>query len=256
MLMKVVSRLLKATPPPPQQREIVFGPRTVPYTLKRSARKTLGMKIDGAGVTVTIPLRATIAETEAFIRKNAAWLIEKLDARAARPAPARFDLADGAVLPVLGQPCTIRLQPGAGRARWIEGHFERELHLPLRPGQNPQLLLRRVLQRHALDYFGGRLDEYMHRLAMTHPGVPRPALSLTGAKTRWGSCSRHSGIRLNWRLIHFEHALIDYVVAHEVAHLIEMNHSPRFWSVVELLCPTWRDARAELKARGHALPEI
>lgn len=256
MLMKLATRLLKAAPPPPQQREIVFGPRTVPYTLKRSARKTLGMKVDAAGVTVTIPLRATIAETEAFIRHNAAWLIEKLDTRAAGPQAQRFELSDGAVLPVLGQPCTIRLQHGAARARWIEGHFERELHLPLRPGQNPQLMLRRVLQRHALDYFGGRLDEYIHRLSMTHPGVSRPALSLTGARTRWGSCSRHSGIRLNWRLIHFEHALIDYVVAHEVAHLIEMNHSPRFWSVVALLCPDWREARAALKERGHALPEI
>ncbi|MCX9157723.1 M48 family metallopeptidase [Niveibacterium sp. 24ML] len=256
MLTRAVTRMLGAAAPPPQLREIVFGARAVAYTLKRSARKTLGMKVDAAGVTVTIPMRATLAEAEAFIRKNAAWLIEKLDARAARVLPAPFELVDGAVLPVLGLPCTIRLQHGVARARWIEGHFERELHLPLRPGQNPRLMLRRVLQRHALDYFGGRLDEYLHRLAMTHPDVPRPALSLTGAKTRWGSCSRHSGIRLNWRLIHFEHALIDYVVAHEVAHLIEMNHSPRFWSVVELLCPAWREARAELKARGHVLPEI
>ncbi|GAA5180841.1 SprT family zinc-dependent metalloprotease [Niveibacterium umoris] len=251
-----LTRLLNAGSPATQQREIVFGTRVVPYVLKRSARKTFGMKVDANGLTVSIPLKGSIAETEAFIRHHAAWLIEKLDAHAARPKPERFEVVDGAKLPVLGQDCTIRVMPGAGRARWIESHFDRELQLPHRPGQDPRLMLRRVLQRHALDYFAGRLDEYLHRLAATHPGVPRPALSLTGARTRWGSCSRHSGIRLNWRLIHFEHALIDYVVAHEVAHLIEMNHSPRFWSVVELLCPDWRAARAALKARGHALPEI
>ncbi|HNB07544.1 MAG TPA: DUF45 domain-containing protein, partial [Thauera aminoaromatica] len=83
-----------------------------------------------------------------------------------------------------------------------------------------------------------------------------PPVSLSSAATRWGSCSTRSGIRLHWRLIHLEPALIDYVVAHEVAHLAEMNHSPRFWAVVERLYPDWRAARAALRSAAATLPVI
>jgi hypothetical protein len=78
-------------------------------------------------------------------------------------------------------------------------------------------------------------------------GVDLPPLSLSAARTRWGSCSLRSGIRLNWRLIHFPPPLIDYVVVHELAHLREMNHGARFWSIVAELYPDYRNARAELK---------
>jgi predicted metal-dependent hydrolase len=87
-------------------------------------------------------------------------------------------------------------------------------------------------------------------------GQPLPPLALSAARTRWGSCSVRSGIRLNWRLIHLPPELIDYVIAHETAHLIEMNHSPRFWAVVETLHPDWRTSRQELKRLGAALPLI
>jgi predicted metal-dependent hydrolase len=82
------------------------------------------------------------------------------------------------------------------------------------------------------------------------PATPRDRRQ----RTRWGSCSRISGIRLNWRLIHCPPAVVDYVVAHEVAHLVEMNHGPRFWAVVERLCPDHAAARAELRRHAAALP--
>ena len=83
-----------------------------------------------------------------------------------------------------------------------------------------------------------------------------PAVGLSNARTRWGSCSSLSGIRLHWRLIHLPLPLIDYVVAHEVAHLVEMNHSPRFWSVVESLYPGHVAARKALRQAAAALPSI
>ena len=78
----------------------------------------------------------------------------------------------------------------------------------------------------------------------------------SNASTRWGSCSSRSGIRLHWRLIHLPLGLIDYVVAHEVAHLVEMNHSPRFWSVVESLYPEHMAARKALRQAASSLPHI
>ena len=82
-----------------------------------------------------------------------------------------------------------------------------------------------------------------------------PPLALSAARTRWGSCSLRSGIRLNWRLIHFPADTVDYVVAHELAHLREMNHSPRFWAVVGEIYPDYQAARDELKRLAANCPQ-
>jgi hypothetical protein len=114
-----------------------------------------------------------------------------------------------------------------------------------------QRALVRALQARALAWYHGRVEECCHRLAL-----PVPPVRLSNARTRWGSCSVRSGIRLHWRLVHLRPALIDYVVAHEVAHLLEMNHSPRFWAVVERLYPGWREARAQLREATATLPVL
>jgi len=102
-----------------------------------------------------------------------------------------------------------------------------------------------------LPWFAERVAEYCFRL-----GRDVPAVKLSSARMRWGSCSSVSGIRLHWRLVHLSPTLIDYVVAHEVAHLVEMNHSPRFWAVMSELYPGWKEARMHLRAAGRALPVI
>jgi predicted metal-dependent hydrolase len=107
------------------------------------------------------------------------------------------------------------------------------------------------LQQRALEHFRHRTDHYAERLKL-----PAPAVALSSARTRWGSCSRKTGIRLNWRLIHLPMELGDYVVAHDVAHLIQMNHGTRFWAVVEGLDPRWQEARAELKRRAPEIPLV
>ncbi len=107
----------------------------------------------------------------------------------------------------------------------------------------------RALHKRALSHFGGRLAHYTGRLELD-----TPKLALSSAHTRWGSCSKHGGIRLNWRLIHLPAHLGDYVVAHEVAHMLEMNHSERFWNVVSSVYPDWKAARAELKQRATSMP--
>lgn len=83
-----------------------------------------------------------------------------------------------------------------------------------------------------------------------------PRLALTQARTRWGSCNSRGDIRLNWRLIHLPLTLIDYVVAHELAHIKEMNHGPRFWALVETMYPDWKTAKSTLRAHVGSLPII
>lgn len=232
---------------------IRLADRDVPYSLRRSRRKTLGLRVDGRGLVVALPERVALREAEAFILSHADWILDKLALWQQRAEEPAQNLDDGSVLPVLGQPCVLRWAQ-KGRARWVEQGEGRELHLTERVGAARAPIVRRALQGYALNYLAGRLDEHLFRLQAIAPGIARPRLALTSARTRWGSCSSRSGIRLHWRLVHLAPRLIDYVVAHEVGHLVEMNHSPRFWAVVEKLYPDWRRARKDLAALK--LPEI
>lgn len=216
------------------------------YRLRRSARRTLVLQVDAEGLRVLAPWRATQADIDAAIRQHALWLHEKLGAR--RPALV-WQLQEGAVLPVFGRPCRIGF--GSVRsAQWRSAaDGSQALLLPARG--DPLAALQRVLAGRALAWFAERVAHHCARL-----GRPVPPVRLTSARTRWGSCSLRSGIRLHWRLVHLSPELADYVVAHECAHLIEMNHSPRFWAVVETLYPDWRKARAELRQAAAGLPQL
>lgn len=242
--------LFRSLPPhdvqPFRPRHILIAGNLVAYTLRRDRRR-LSLRIDERGLAVGAPRSTTLAEIEAFIREHGAWVLEKLAAFAAHRARRHLPIFDGARLPLLGGEVCVRVTRGANRGFWND----QELWLAARPDADLAVLARRTLQRRALEHFQPRLVEMAARIDRE-----APPLRLSSARTRWGSCSLRSGIRLNWRLIHLAPETIDYVIAHEVAHLVEMNHSPRFWRVVERLYPDWRVARARLKHEGALLPVI
>jgi predicted metal-dependent hydrolase len=228
---------------------INLGEHMVELVLRQSARRSFALMVDHRGARVAVPHGTPLRDVDRFILAHGPWLLARLSRREARAVPLPFVIADGASLPLLGRTARIRTG-GAGRvAHWrLGGDGAEELWLP---GAGTASGLLRALRGRALDWFGGRVEEYCHRLHL-----PVPAVRLSSARTRWGSCSQRSGIRLHWRLIHLEPALIDYVVAHEVAHLLEMNHSPRFWSVVARVYPEWQSARRRLREQGAVLPVI
>lgn len=223
---------------------IILAGRIIAYTLRRDRRR-LAMRIDERGLAVGAPRSLPLAEIEHFLRSHGDWVLDKLDEHAGRTALRHLPIHDGARLPVLGAEVRIRVTAGNNRGLWEND----VLWLAARPAADLALLARRALQRRALEHFRPRLADMAARI-----GRPMPALTLSSARARWGSCSAQSGIRLNWRLIHLPPDLVDYVIAHEAAHLLEMNHSPRFWAVVERLHPGWRATRHELKRQGAALP--
>lgn len=231
-------------------RVIRLGGRDVAFVLRRSARRTLALQVDDRGVRVLAPHLARDADVERFVAGHGRWLLDKLAARAARAAAPRFEPTDGACFPLLGAPCRLRLD-GIGRTVLWRSAQDGAVELVVAPTADPRATIVKALRARALPWFGERVLEYCNRL-----GRPAPPVRLTSARTRWGSCSATSGIRLHWRLIHLHPALIDYVVAHEVAHLAEMNHSARFWIIVEALYPDWESARRELRAVGQVLPVI
>jgi predicted metal-dependent hydrolase len=231
---------------------VTLGARALYYQLKRSSRRSIGFAIDSTGLTITAPRWVTIADIETAIAEKQRWIFTKLtewQTRVEQRALPRVDWKDGAEVPYLGQPVRVKL--GAPNGVLAFDTKEAALALPLPAQADPQQIKDRVqswLQSEAKRLFGERLDVYAQKL-----GVDYRAYALSSAATRWGSCSSDGKIRLNWRLIHFPLSVIDYVVAHELAHLREMNHSPRFWQTVESIFPEFREARNTLK---HHPPEL
>ena len=221
----------------------------VQLVLRRSMRRSFALQVDHRGARVSVPLRAPMAQIERFVRGHGAWLLDRLRRSADRPQAPTLVPADGVELPLFGRPLRLRCAE-TRRAQWrLAADGVEELHL--QSAVDATVAVRKALQARALAWYRGRVEEFCHRL-----GLPVPPVRLSSARTRWGSCSSLSGIRLHWRLIHLVPELIDYVVAHEVAHLREMNHSPRFWAVVESVYPAWREARARLRAAALTLPVI
>ncbi|CAB3639833.1 M48 family metallopeptidase [Paraburkholderia rhynchosiae] len=233
-------------------RSLTIGSRTLHYALKRSARRSIGFAIDSTGLTITAPRWVTLADIETAITEKQRWIFTKLiewQTRVEQRALPKVDWKDGAEVPYLGQPVRVRLGSPQGMLAFSANDSALQVPLPLQA--DPQQIKDRVqgwLQGEAKRVFGERLVIYAEKL-----GVNYRAYALSSAATRWGSCSSDGKIRLNWRLIHFPLSIIDYVVAHELAHLREMNHSPRFWQTVESIFPEFREARQTLKSHPPEL---
>lgn len=228
--------------------QIVIAGQAVAYQLKRSARRTIGLSIDHRGLRVGAPSRAKLGDIEALIHQHSQWVIDKLAAWRDRPAPEKLQVINGTVIFVLNSPLTVAIT-AIGRSRW---QFAGDtLYLNPTATTNANQLLEKALREKARALFAERLAHYAPLL-----GVANPPLRLSSARTRWGSCSHHSGIALNWRLIFMPLVIVDYVVVHELAHLKEMNHSPRFWSVVEQICPDWPAHRLALRQLAQQIPQL
>ncbi|QPF76799.1 M48 family metallopeptidase [Roseateles sp. DAIF2] len=239
-----------ASPPATAPRALLLGKQRVPYELRRARRRSIGFTVSAEGLKVSAPRWVTIAEIENALRGKQDWILRKLDEqreRARRAEAGRVVWADGCQLPYLGAPLTLRL---GGLARYDAER--RELHLGQPLGATPAQM--REATQAWLCAQARALFEQRCRHFSTALGVRYSKLSLSSAQTRWGSASASGAIRLNWRLIHYAPAVIDYVVAHELAHLREMNHSPRFWAWVESVLPDYELARQRL--RDEPVPQL
>lgn len=220
----------------------------VGYRFRRARRRSIGLVIDAGGLRVAAPGNTPVAEVEAFIREKSRWVLKKLSDRRNTPKPPVVSWSDGSTIALLGAPVRIEFLPGRRGISLEHGR----LGIGLAPRGEPAALRKRGIawfKDWARTLFGERLALYAARL-----GVPTPALTLSNARTQWGVCREDGHVRLNWRLIHLPLQLIDYVVAHELAHLREMNHSARFWAVVGGLYPDYQAARDELRESSHRLP--
>jgi predicted metal-dependent hydrolase len=240
---------------PQATRELVLGSARVAYEFKRGKRKTIGFLVGAEGLSVRAPRWVALRDVDAAVREKADWILRKLQEtqqRHARVEATRIEWKDGAEFPFMSEPVVIRLDPKHGFAS-VGGTLDeaeaaggpRILRLAVAQNAEPSQIrdaAQAWLMRQARKLFIERLDHFAPLL-----GVRWQKLSLSNAATRWGSASADGSLRLNWRLIHFRLPVIDYVVAHELAHLRVMDHSHRFWETVESVVPDYDVLRQQLK---------
>lgn len=236
---------------PRANREVALADARVAYAFRRGQRRTIGFAIGPDGLVVSAPRWTPLREVDAALREKSDWILKKLGEareRQQKLAAARIVWRDGATLPFLGEPLVLALDPRQLRGATLSADAEAVPHalqigLPL--GAAPEQIrdaAQAWLMRQARRIFTERLDHFAPQL-----GVQWRKLSLSNAGTRWGSARADGSIRLNWRLVHFRLAVIDYVVAHELAHLRVMDHSPRFWETVRSVMPDYAERRGALR---------
>lgn len=243
-------------------RHILLDGVRIAYHLRRGRRRTIGFVVGMEGLVVSAPRWVLVTEIERAVVEKSRWIVARLheaQARCEREQALRMHWGDGAQLPFLGEPLTVVLDPrepaatarivrpggSAALAPSLAGIATALLHVGLPHDADAQRIrdcVQAWLMREAKAWFAARLDHFAPRL-----GVRWTRLSLSNAGTRWGTAHADGHIRLNWRLIHLAPATIDYVVAHELAHLQVMDHSPRFWDTVARVVPDYGARRAALR---------
>lgn len=218
---------------PGTSRQIELQGRSVDFRLVRARRRTIGMEIDLDGLTVRAPRWISIGEVEAALRERAGWILRTLDAWRGRHRDVLpREWKTGAPILYLGRELALAvfrsrtplIRPDLFDLTVLHPHAEDQTRIAA--------YVAHWLREEALRLVAPRAEHFAARLARASPPV-----KISNARSEWGSCNHKGEIRLNWRLAQLPTDLADYVVAHEIAHLVELNHSARFWAVVEALMP-------------------
>jgi predicted metal-dependent hydrolase len=238
--------LLFRRPPDPQLIEIAFDGAIYPVELRRHARAkryTLRVQATNRAIMLTMPMRGSVREAKAFAERNGGWIAARL-----KRLPQAIPFADGLELPLRGMPHRIVHRAGARGTVWTEASGDMPLLVVAGDRAHLARRVRDFLKREAKRDLDAASRRYAAQLDVT---IKR--ISIRDQSSRWGSCTAAGVLSYSWRLILSPPHVLDYLAAHEVAHLVEMNHSRRFWRVVERICPDWERAKAWLNTQGTAL---
>ncbi|MDE2283332.1 MAG: M48 family metallopeptidase [Hyphomicrobiales bacterium] len=231
----------------PQTIEVAFNQAIYLVRLRRhrqARRYTLRIAATTRDVTLTMPPRGTLEAARAFAQKHGAWIAARL-----HRLPEAVAFADGTVFPLRGVPHRITHRSGIRGTAWIEVDADGQPLLCVAGGA---------------PHVGRRVGDYLRREARRDLeaaswkyaaalGVQARRVTMRDQASRWGSCSTAGALSYSWRLILAPTFVLDYLAAHEVAHLVEMNHSARFWRLVARVCPDHERAKAWLDVHGSEL---
>jgi len=239
--------LLFRRPSEPQTFPIAFEGDVYPVRVRRhpqARRYTLRINAPTREVVLTMPVRGSLKDAKAFAQKHGGWIATRLGR-----LPAATPFADGAVVPLRGIEHRIAHRRGMRGTVWTEVEESGE-RLICVAGNAPHINRRITdfLKREAKRDLEVASRRYAEQL-----GVRIARISVRDQASRWGSCSTTGALSYSWRLILTPPFVLDYLAAHEVTHLVEMNHSPRFWRILDRLSPDLGRAKAWLDAHGADL---
>jgi predicted metal-dependent hydrolase len=227
----------------PEQLTIAYAGDILPVTFVRSARaRRASLRVDPARrrIVLTAPLRMARDMALGFAAQQAGWIAARL-----KRLPSRRPFADGAEIPLFGESLRVRHRPDARGTVWVEGS---EIHVAGRPEHLPRRLR---------DWLMAEMRKRLALLALAKARrIERNVKRITvrDSRSRWGSCGPDGSLSFSWRLVFAPPEVLDYLVAHEVAHLVHMNHGARFWALAESLCDgPMAPPQAWLKANGETL---
>ena len=234
---------------PTETRDHAVAGRTLPLRIvesDRARRLTLRIDAGGRGLRVTVPPGLAKGEVDRFLLRHEGWLQQRLE-----KLPERPQVRPGIKLPLRGVPHLIVHEPESrGTVTFRQGEAGPELvvhgdrlHLPRR--------LADFLKREAKKDIAALVEKHT-----TTIGRKAKAIRFKDTSSRWGSCTADGTLSFSWRIMMAPRPVIDYLVAHEVAHLREMNHGPKFWTLCKELCPDTERCKAWLKKNGNALQAI
>jgi hypothetical protein len=236
-----------------ERSEVLFGTTRIPFEIRRSGRRaTVALAVHGGALVVTAPAHATVDRLNSIVRGKAPWVAERMRAvYGVAENPGAREFVNGETFRYLGRQHRLRVVPdgGTGDVKLARGW----LMVAPRDAESPDRVREALVQwyrQHAEE----RLPEHVETWAK-RVGVPVPTVLVRDQRRRWGSCNRAGELRLNWRLVQAPHALIDYVVAHELVHLAlgDEGHSPRFWARLGRVMPDYDSRRGRLRELGPAL---
>lgn len=234
-------------PPAIEQRSVRLKGKDIAYTLKRRKRRSIGLRIDDDGLTVSMPPRASEKWLHSVLQEKAQWIVDKLDNwQSSKPVPLRWE--DGESVPFLGEQLTLRIVASLFEAPpLLRG---RQLFVHVAGGANAASVEQAVTKWYRREAEVLLKERVAHHALLLK--VSPSEIKLSSARAQWGSCTARGTLHLNWQLIKLPLRLLDYVVVHELSHLIEMNHSAAFWQVVKSACPGYARLRRELHRCGIA----
>ena len=225
-----------------QSRRITLAGREVDYQLVRARRSSIGIEIGLSGLVVRAARWVTVRAIEAALTERATWVVRTLAAwQLRRRAVLPREWKSGAPILYRGSELALVLHPARSKAVAADLFHLTVRHPTPHDEEQVAAFVGGWLKDEALRALVPRVAAFASRIA-----TALPTTRLSNGRSEWGSCNHKGEIRLNWRLVHLPPDLADYVVAHEVAHLVELNHSARFWALVESLFPGHAAARRAL----------
>jgi predicted metal-dependent hydrolase len=226
---------------------IQFGNRDIQFKVQRSPRRqTVGVIVDANGVTLNAPAQLEFSALEQIARTRAAWIVTKqrrLETLSAAPATVK-QFESGESFRYLGRQYRLkRLKPNTPASAKLRG---KHIEVHASDALEARALVETWYKSRAAERLPERVAVYCKRL-----GITEPPILIRDQRQRWGSCNSKGELRINWRIIMAPMRLVDYVIAHELCHLKESNHSRAFWKLLRQVIGDWEERREELAVQGR-----